>query len=136
MKMAEEMNMLPAIAFSRKRASVLIYQSTVRALGKPRFVRILCNEKRKRLAIQVCAEKESGAIKIPKKRGRGSGLPKLFLLSSLVIQSRIWNLCGWETNENYRVFGIFRQQQELVEFDLTKANAIPDELFLDPECPK
>lgn len=133
--MTEGTNVLPAIAFSRKRASVLIYQSTVRALGAPRFVRILCNENRKRLAVQVCAEKESGAIKIPKKRGRGSGRPKLFLLSSLVIQSRIWNLCGWDTNENYRVFGVFRQQQELVEFDLTKAEAIPDELFIDPECP-
>lgn len=128
--MPEQENPLPGIAFSRKRASVLIHQSTLRALGHPRYIRILCNDERKRLAIQVCAVKESGAIKVPYVRGK----QKPFLLSSLVIQSRIWNRCGWDKNGNYCVLGIFYPQHELVEFDLTKAAPIPDEMFRDPEC--
>ncbi len=132
--MAEQQNILPGIAFSRKRASVLIHQSTIRALGLPRFIRVLCNETRKRLAVQVCAEKESGAIKVWHGKGRTRQRP--FLLSSLVIQARIWNLCGWATNENYRVYGVLRPQHELVEFDLMKAEAIPDEMFMDPEFPQ
>ena len=128
--MPEQKNLLPGISLSRKRASMLIHQTTIRALGYPRYVRILYNEKRKRLAVQVCAEKESGAIKASK----GKILEKPLLLSSLVVQSRIWNLCEWDTKKNYRVYGVLRSQQELVEFDLMKAETIPDEMFVDPEC--
>ncbi len=127
--MAEQHSVLPGIAFSRKRASVLIHLSTIRALGYPRYVRILCNEKRKRLAVQVCAEKESGAIRVAKGRVKEQPL----LLSSLIVQGRIWNLCGWDTNKNYLVYGIFRSQQELVEFNLLNAEAITDDMFIDPE---
>lgn len=129
--MLEEQNIMPGIDFSRKRASVLIHQSTVRALGHPRYIRILCNEKRKRMAIQVCAVKESGAIKVPKGRGK----PRPFLLSSLLVQAQIWNICGWGRNGNYRIIGVIHPQQELVEFDLTKATPISDEMFSDPEGP-
>lgn len=129
--MTEEQNVLPGIDFSRKRASVFIHQSTVHALGHPRYVRILCNEKRKRLAVQVCAVKESGAIKVPNGRGK----PRPFLLSSLLVQVQIWNICGWDRNGNYRIIGVVHPKQELVEFDLTKAALISDEMFSVSECP-
>ena len=78
------------IAFSRKSACVLIYKATLRALGRPEYVRLLPNPTRGRLALQVCAKEEMGAIRIPKNRAKG----KPVLICSLVIQRILWDVAN------------------------------------------
>ena len=120
------------IAFSRKRASVLIYKSTLRALGKPNYVRILPNPSRKRIALQVCAKQEMGAIHISKKNMKG----KSVIICSLVIQRILWEIGEWHKNSNYRIYGTLFHKNEIVEFLLSDAEVISDEDFIDPECEK
>ena len=78
------------IAFSRKSACVLIYKATLRALGQPEYVRLLPNPARRRLALQVCAKEEMGAIRIPKSKAKGTPV----LICSLVIQRILWDIGG------------------------------------------
>ena len=118
------------IAFSRKSARVLIYKATLRALGQPEYVRLLPNPSRRRLALQVCAKEEMGAIRIPKSKANG----KPVLICSLVIQRILWEIGGWEKDRNYRVYGRHFPKNEIVEFRLEDADVIPDEDFCDPEC--
>ena len=118
------------IAFSRKSASVLIYRATLRALGQPEYVRLLPNPTRGRLALQVCAKEEMGAIRIPKSKVKG----KPVLICSLVIQRILWDIGGWEKDRNYRIYGRHFPKNEIVEFRLEDAEIIPDEDFRDPEC--
>ena len=120
------------IAFSRKSARVLVYKSTLRALGHPSYVRLLPNPSRRRLALQVCAKEEMGAIRIPKSKSKG----KPVLICSLVIQRILWDIGGWEKDRNYRIYGRHFPKNEIVEFRLEDAEVIPEEDFHDPECEK
>ncbi len=118
------------IAFSRKTGRILIYKATLRALGLPEYVRLLPNPKWRKLALQVCAKEETGAIRIPKSKSKC----KPIIICSLVIQRMLWDMCSWEKNGNYRVYGRYFPKNEIVEFCLSDAEDIPDELFIDPEC--
>lgn len=117
------------IAFSRKSARVLIYKSTLRSLGQPKYIRILPNPKRRRLALQVCAKDEMGAILVPKTKAR-----KPIIICSLVIQRIIWDISEWDKDKSYRIYGKHFPKNEIVEFLMEDAEVIPDELFVDPEC--
>ena len=118
------------IAFSRKSAQVLIYKSTLRALGNPNYVRLLPNPSRKRLALQVCNQKEMGAIHIPKRNTKG----KPIIICSLVIQRILWDIGDWDKDKNYRIYGKLFPKNEIVEFILADAEVIPNDAFIDPEC--
>ena len=59
---------------------------------------------------------------------------KPVLICSLVIQRILWDIGGWEKDRNYRIYGRHFPKNEIVEFCLEDAEAIPEEDFRDPEC--
>ena len=116
------------IAFSRKTGRVLIHKATLQALGLPDYVRLLPNPKWGKVALQVCAKEEVGAICIKK----GKSKEKPVIICSLVIQRILWDICSWKKDGNYLIYGRHFPKNEIVEFCLQNAEEIPDELFTDP----
>lgn len=117
----------PGISFSWRSAGVRIYNDTVRALGNPEYIRFLCNEKEKHLAVQVCSMNETGSIKVPDRRDRQ------FIVSSLHMLRLLWKVCGWGKKDTLRAYGILYAANQVVDFNLNNVELITEAEFSEPE---
>lgn len=110
----------PGISFSRRRGEIVIFHSTVKALGEPCFIRFLLNTKKGRLAIQNCSEQTLESFVVPKYNANDW----YFSIFSEPMLRIIWRRLGWERERTYRCFGVHYKQFDLVEFDLHNAEII------------
>lgn len=117
-------NSLPGISLSMKRARILIYQATIKAIGEPDYIRFLFNPERKRLAIQACEYSETDSFRVPS----NFGYDREFEITSTQMQKLIGKSCGWARDKTYRIFGVVHSEYALVEFDLEQAVLINEEM--------
>ena len=120
---------VPGMSFSHKRARVLIFYSTVKALGNPEYIRILLNSKEKKVAVQSCTAIDKDSFRVPAKIGGDYS----FEIASLRFLSVIDKICGWDNNKTFNVRGIAIRSQRLAEFRLDEAKEISQNQFVDPE---
>lgn len=115
------------ISFSLRRARVLIYHDTIRALGDPVCFRFLINKIDKKMAMQVCDFGEDGYHIVPNYSGKESKFS--YEITSIELLRMIWNMCGWDESGTYHVIGTLYQKEKIVEFDLKQADRISDAEF-------
>lgn len=119
------------ISFSLKRARVLIYHDTLRALQSPEFFRFLINEAKRKLAMEVCNYGDDGFHIVPdfsEKDARHS-----YEIASTDLLRMVYAMCNWDSEDTYRVYGRLYPEERVVEFELTDAQIISDAEFVDPE---
>lgn len=117
------------VSFSLKWNRTLVHRSTLRVLGHPKYIRFLYNRLNNHIAIQACAfdEKDSVRVNIDW-RDKDS-----FEVKSQGLAILVKKFSGWDEERSYRVYGIYQQQYDLVDYDLNTAVIIRDEQFEVPE---
>ncbi len=120
---------VPGMSFSYRRARLLVFYSTIKALGYPEYIRILYNAKGRKLAIQCCAAIDRDSFKVPVKTTKEYA----FEITSLRFLSVIYKSCKWEENKTFNVKGIIVPEERLAEFRLDNAREISINQFVDPE---
>ena len=118
------------LSFNIRRGRMLIYHSTLRALGEPEYIRFLFNNRDKRIAVQSCEAIDRDSFRVPKFI---PGEKFQFDISSSPFLSVIYKACHWNYNESYLVYGERYMTNHLVDFDLKTAVQITQEQFVDPE---
>lgn len=118
------------ISFSMKRRRVLIYRSSLRALGMPSNIRFLLNMKKKKVAVQACEAIDRDSFKVPEIIDGGKDQ---YEISSVNFLKMVYKLAGWKDDGTYRIAGVVFPENRLVEFELGDAVKIADEEFVDPE---
>lgn len=118
------------ISFSMKRRRVLIYRSSLRALGMPSNIRFLLNMKQKKVAVQACEAIDRDSFKVPEIIDGGKDQ---YEISSVNFLKMVYKLAGWDNDGTYRISGVVYPENRLVEFELGDAVKIADEEFVDPE---
>ena len=119
------MTMPGKLSFSMKRRRVLIYKSTLRLLGMPSNIRFLLNKEGKRLAVQACEAIDRDSFEVPDMQADDH-----FEISSVNFISVIYRLAKWNTEQNYRMTGVYFKSNRLVEFALDEAETISEEQFI------
>ena len=118
------------LSFSIRRGRLLIYQSTIRAINEPDYIRFLFNSSEKRIAVQSCEAIDRDSFRVPKPI---EGEKFQFEISSCPFLSVIYKACHWDMAESYLVYGNRFPVNHLVDFDLNTAVKIKPEQFVDPE---
>lgn len=116
-------NSSPGISFQLQSNRMYIFHSTITALGNPKFIRLLFNPEKKRLAVQVCARREPESFVVPQYDPETWAFP----ISSFPLFQMLSECCAWDKNQTYRVFGELHKEHQLVEFDLTQAVVYTEE---------
>lgn len=118
------------LSFNIRRGRLLIYHSTIRALGEPEYIRFLFNSRAKKIAIQSCEAIDRDSFRVPKPE---DGEHFQFEISSSPFLSVIYKACKWGLDESCLVYGTLYQKNHLVDFDLNTAMHITPDQFVDPE---
>mgnify|MGYP007070214089 CR=1 FL=1 len=118
------------LSFNIRRGRLLIYHSTIRALGNPEYIRFLFNSKDKKVAVQSCEAIDRDSFRVPKPI---SGEKFQFDISSSPFLSVIYKACGWGLDESYLVYGKLYPNNRLADFELKTAIQIMPDQFVDPE---
>ena len=104
------------LTFDPSKGRIMLYRSTIEALGTPEYFRFLFNPKKKKFAVQVCGIKDEGAERMPKLRGGDC----CYICSNALVQY-VFVTCKWDSNYTHRVEGIMHSEENLIEFDLTNS---------------
>lgn len=118
------------LSFNIRRGRMLIYHSTIRAIGEPEYIRFLFNNKDKKIAVQSCEAIDRDSFRVPKVI---PGERFQFDISSSPFLSVVYKACHWSLDESYLVYGVNHPEHNLVEFELKEAIQITPEQFVDPE---
>ena len=101
--------------FQYKWGKVLIHKATLEAIGYPEFYRFRLAIEEKHFAIEACEMNSQGAHRF---RGFSHG----YAQSSLGFLESIYNLCKWDYERTYTVYGIVLYGGKMVGFELAKAD--------------
>lgn len=118
------------LSFNIRRGRMLIYHSTIRALGEPEYIRFLFNSREKKIAVQSCEAIDRDSFRVPKPV---PGEKFQFDISSSPFLSIIYKACRWSLDESYLVYGQLYPKNRLVDFELKTAVQITPDQFIDPE---
>lgn len=103
--------------FEYRWGRVLIHKSTLEAIGYPEFYRFRLAVDKKHFAIEACEMNDQGAH-------RFRGFSRGYIQHSLGLMESIYNLCNWDYEKSYTVYGIVLYDGLMVGFDLKKAEEI------------
>lgn len=92
----------------------------VEALEYAPYVQFLVNAKAKKVAIQVCKEKNAQALRFSKPQAEQGTAAVLIQNESLLATIR-GIMPEWDPNTRYSVRGVYSSQDKAVIFDLTEA---------------
>jgi hypothetical protein len=123
------MGVRPGVSFSYKRSRVLVFLSTLQVLNNPSCVRFLFNPCEKKLAIQECEYNEKDSFVVPKYEKSEEW--KTYEISSISMIEMLWECCEWTKNRTYRIFGEYYPGYRLVEFKMSDAVELSEDMFCD-----
>lgn len=109
------------ISFFLKRGRILIYRTALKAIGSPRFIRLLVSRKDKRIAVQCCEEIDRDSYAIP-----AYDTWDQFEISSTKFIGLIYKLAKWDQDKNYRILGYAVEKYHLILYCLDEAQEITD----------
>lgn len=109
------------ITFSLKRGRILIYRTALKAIGSPRFIRLLVSRKDKRIAVQCCEEIDRDSYAIP-----AYETWEQFEIASTKFISLIYKLTKWDPDKNYRIYGYAVEKYHLILYCLDEAKETKD----------
>ena len=105
--------------------SILLGEPVLEALGHPRQVQMLINEKRQMLLLQACTVNDREVIVIPPMT------LEHFEMSGHALLKRIRKLTGWTDDRPRVVFGSYLPTHSAIVFDLHSAQLSPLQMPLD-----
>jgi len=117
------------LSLSMRRGRLLVYYTTIKAMGNPEHIRFLFNARDRKIAIQCCEPIDRDSFRVPEYR---EGEKYQFEISSSPFLSVIYKTCRWDPSMTYLSFGRMYSKNRLVEFDLKVAATIAPEQFVDP----
>lgn len=95
-------------------------KAVVEALEFTPFVRYLVDNKGKRIAVQLCKEKETQAVKFSKPQAEQGAKAVLYQNAELVTLIR-GLMPEWEEGKKYSIEGVYSKADKAVIFDLKEA---------------
>lgn len=109
------------VSFSLKRSRILIYRTALKAIGSPRFIRLLVSKRDKRFAVQCCEEIDRDAYEIP-----AYDTWEQFEITSIKFINLIYKLAGWDQDKNYKILGYPVEKYRLILYCLDEAKEMTD----------
>lgn len=93
-------------------------------MGMPDYVKFMLNSERKLFAIQTTNESDPYAIKFMRK---GTSIEKYGVrYNNRDLENTLESLMNWDLSQfNYRIDGIYDEQNQAMIFDLNSARAFP-----------
>jgi len=111
---------LPSLSITKN--GITFNKPSIVKLGKPAYVYLLQNEEKRKLAVQVCDEKDSDAVPFLKDTDK-SVLSVRWNNSDLLKTISQW--MDWDLdNEGYRVEGDYYKEESAMIFDLNQAKKL------------
>ena len=95
-----------------------IFKSAIKEMNTPKYVRLLIHEDGKSIMLEPYDRKTLTSFKVPKQLYDERSSMRIY---SKKLCEIIAHLCGWNSNQTYRVPGKLFKKQGIVLFDLTKA---------------
>lgn len=111
----------PAVTLDLADDSVLLNESVLEALDRPRQIQIMINEKERILLLRACTVGDSQAVVVPDMRMNA------YEISGRVLLRKIRKLLGWEDSCPRVCFGEYLPVLRAVRFSLDKAVKIEGE---------
>lgn len=111
------------ISFYSESGCIRIFKKSVRAIGLPRFIRFRINEDATSLILEPFDRISFTSFRVPANLNEEEGNMEVY--SKGFIRGLSQRL-GWELGRSYRVYGKVLSQQDVVLYDLTQAQEIPN----------
>jgi hypothetical protein len=115
------------MSFSMKRGSFIIYWAAIRKIGNPNDIQLLMNQKGKRIALLPSNPLERDHLQLPDNKQIQCELCGIRFIR------KVYELCDWDPEKNYRVFGRFYEKDRIIEYRLEEAVEIPDSDYCDED---
>ena len=112
------MNKRTNISFYLKSGTVRIYRDTMRAIGKPMFVRLRLHSRIPSLIVEPFDRITLTSFRVPQKLFKDNGAMQIH---SKALCEMIANEMKWESERSYTITGHPYAEQKIVLFDLTQA---------------
>lgn len=111
------------ITFTLKKGRISIFKKTLEAIRFPEYCHFLFNTTERTFVIQACGMDDDGAHRLivdTSKRFRCE-------VNCTNLVRFVFQTCGWETKNSYRILGTPRLEQQLIKFDLKLARKTGEE---------
>lgn len=108
-----------SITLSWTNMRINIHKKTLKALGYPKYVRFLFNQKDRKMCIQATNFGDNNSISLPDYLNM-----KSCELNSTNIILLIWALFGFEREKTYLLNGTFHRGYKIIEFDINEAKKL------------
>lgn len=116
------------ITFSLSKGRISIFKRTLEAIRFPEYYHFLYNASERTLAIQACAIDDKGAHRL------SVDLEKKYRceVNCKSLVRFVYQTCGWEDKNSYRIIGVPRLEEQLIKFDLKSARKTSKALLQPP----
>lgn len=111
---------LPGISFRYRYGRIIIHRSTFRELQNPDYFRFMLNPDKKILVIQRCEFDDPGYHRKPELKCNDHA----FQMSSVDMVRMLYKVCHWDRDSTYRIWGSYLAKEDIVIFDLSKAEIV------------
>lgn len=112
------------VTFEQKR--IKFNRVTAEEMQYARKVRMLIDAANKRFAIQECDESDENGINFASEPGK----QKYFItMHKHIVLSTVRNLMGWDSQEDYKIPGIYYPEAKAMIYDLNKATPVDHRTF-------
>lgn len=103
--------------------TIRIFKSTIRAMGQPKFIRLLVNQEGTKLIVQRYYKKTFNSFRIPENfADRDSRVE----IHSKAFCRLLAGRTKWDREASYRIMGSVYEKQGIAVFDLTRAEMISE----------
>ena len=116
------------ITFTLSKGRITIFKRTLEMIQFPEYYHFLFNSFEQSFAIQPCEMDDKGAHRL------SVNFEKKFRceVNCKSLVRFVYQTCGWEEKNSYRIIGVPRLEQKLIRFDLKSAVKTSKKLLKPP----
>lgn len=116
---------LPAITLDRRNGQVTLHQTTLNAIGRPEYFRMLLDDDNSVLLLESCSHTDQGGIKIYYSNANNNDSDKRYeRVYSRYMLRLLYTECGWLDDYSYRIYGTKVQGKPMVCFLIDRAEIV------------
>lgn len=115
----------PGITFTVGDGCICLHQTTLNAIGRPDYFKILFDKNSNLIALQGCKEKDVGAVTIYYANANNPDSSKRYeRVYSKRVARMLYDECGWNPEYSYRIYGTEIESHQIALFSLEDAEIL------------
>lgn len=116
---------LPAITLDRRNGQITLHQTTLNAIGRPEYFRMLVDDDKSVLLLESCSDTDQGGIRIYYTNANNPDSDKRYeRVYSRYMLRLLYTECGWLDDHSYIIYGAKVQDKPMVCFLIERAEMV------------